>query len=72
MTNIITNMYSSYSLKYDGGNWILHQYAVLYIPLTTLIYWNNKMKKKNYHTIRTIPKSNIKIVERGKKDTPNT
>ena len=29
----------------------------------------NKMKKKKYHTVRTIPKSNIKMVERGKIDT---
>ena len=32
---------------------------------------NNKMKKK-YHTVGAIPKSNIKIVERRKVDTPNT
>ena len=25
-----------------------------------------------YHTVGTIPKSNIKIVERGNIDTPNT
>jgi len=30
------------------------------------------MKNKKYHTVGTIPKSNIKIVERGKIDTPNT
>jgi len=28
--------------------------------------------KKKYHTIGTIPKSNIKIVERGKIDIPDT
>jgi hypothetical protein len=28
--------------------------------------------KKKYHTDRTFPKSNIKIVERGKIDTPDT
>jgi hypothetical protein len=27
---------------------------------------------KIYHTVRTFPKSNRKIVERGKIDTPNT
>jgi len=32
----------------------------------------NKMKNKKYHTVGTIPKSNIKFVERGKIDTPNT
>jgi hypothetical protein len=32
---------------------------------------NNKREKKNT-TIGTIPNSNIKIVERGKIDTPNT
>ena len=30
-----------------------------------------KLKKK-YHTVGTVPKSNIKIIERGKIDTPNT
>ena len=29
-------------------------------------------KNKEYHIVRTTPKSNIKIVERGKIDTPNT
>ena len=35
--------------------------------------YTNKMKKKHtkYHTVRTIPKSNIKITERDKIDTPN-
>ena len=28
--------------------------------------------KKKYHTDRTFPKSNIKIVERDKMDTPDT
>jgi hypothetical protein len=31
-----------------------------------------KMKNKKYHTVGTIPKSNIIIVERGKIDTSNT
>ena len=30
------------------------------------------MKNKKYHTVGTIHKSDIKIVERGKMDTPNT
>ena len=30
------------------------------------------MKTKKYHTVRTVPKSNRKIAERGKIDTPNT
>ena len=30
------------------------------------------MKNKNYHTLVTIPKSSIKIIERGKIDTRNT
>jgi hypothetical protein len=30
------------------------------------------MKNKKYHTVGTIPKSDIKIVERSKMDTPNT
>ena len=31
-----------------------------------------KMKKIKCHTVGTFPKSNIKIVERGKIDTPDT
>jgi hypothetical protein len=30
------------------------------------------MKNKKYHTVRTGPKSNRKITERGQIDTPNT
>ena len=32
----------------------------------------NKMKKTKYHILRTIQKSNIKIVEKDKIDHPNT
>jgi len=30
----------------------------------------NKMKNKNYHNVGTVPKSNLKIVERDKVYTP--
>jgi hypothetical protein len=30
------------------------------------------MKNKKYHTVRTVPKSNRKIREKGKNDIPNT
>jgi hypothetical protein len=29
------------------------------------------MKSKKYHTVGTVPKSNIKILEKGKIDTSN-
>jgi hypothetical protein len=32
---------------------------------------NEHQMKKKYHNVRIIPKSNIKIVERVKIDTPN-
>ena len=32
----------------------------------------NKIKNKKYHTIRTILKSKVKIIERGTIYTPNT
>jgi hypothetical protein len=32
----------------------------------------NKMKNKKYHTVGKLPKSNIKIIERGKMDFSNT
>jgi hypothetical protein len=31
-----------------------------------------KMKRKKYHTVETVPKSNRKIVKRGKINNPNT
>ena len=31
-----------------------------------------RMKYKKYHSVGTIPKSNTKIIERDKIDTPNT
>ena len=43
-----------------------------YLPTPLYIHIpNNKMKYKKYHTIRAIPQSKIKIVERGKMDNPN-
>jgi hypothetical protein len=35
-------------------------------------YYSNKKKNKKYHTVGVIPKYNIKIVKRGKINTPNT
>jgi len=32
----------------------------------------DKMKNKKYHTVEILPKSNIKIVERGKTIPPST
>jgi len=34
-------------------------------------YFNNKVKSKQHHTVGTIPRSNIKIIERGEVDTTN-
>ena len=39
--------------------------------LHTKNLWTNKMENKIYHAVGTFPKSNRKIVERGKIDTPN-
>jgi hypothetical protein len=39
---------------------------------TLKVHGVNKMKNRKYHTVRTVPKSNIKIVEIGKFVTPNT
>jgi hypothetical protein len=38
----------------------------------TILNATNRMKNKTYHTVRTILKSNTKIVERGKICTANT
>jgi len=42
------------------------------IPIYLYMYPSNILKNENYHTVGTIPKSNRKIIERGKTDTPNT
>ena len=49
-------------------------YNIIYTKESLINYkiLMNKMKNKKYHTVETIPKLNIKIVERGKIDTPNT
>ena len=36
------------------------------------MYLGNKMKSQKQHIIRTAPKSNTNIVERGRIDTPDT
>jgi hypothetical protein len=47
--------------------------SILYITLyNNLLVLKNEMKYKKYHTVTTVTKSNCKMVERGKIDTPNT
>ena len=46
--------------------------AYLNAQFYLLIDSSIKMENKKYHTVGTIPKSNIKIVERGNIDTSNT
>ena len=36
---------------------------------TDLNQVNNKLKNQQYHSVRTVPKSNMNIVEKGKIDT---
>jgi hypothetical protein len=40
--------------------------------LENILVLYNKIKNKKYHTVGTVPKSNKKIVERGKIDTFST
>jgi len=55
----------------DG--WFILQIIELHpFCLTERCEVNNKMKNKQYHTVRTAPKYNSKIVERGKIGTPST
>jgi hypothetical protein len=46
-------------------------YFIFYSVLFCMLIMN-KIKIKKYHTVGTMTISNIKIVERGKFDTPNT
>ena len=79
--------YFQYCEYYNTGNTSIVNITILVIPVSRpavitisltfpkpieLKYYWNKMKSKKYHTVGTIPKSNIKIVKRGKIDTPNT
>ena len=41
-----------------------------YLYVTCCYIEYNKMKNKLYHTVGTVPKSNRKIIERGKMNTP--
>jgi hypothetical protein len=41
-------------------------------PWVQTLFFVNTMKKKKYHNVVIIPKSNTKVPERGKIDTPNT
>ena len=49
-------------------------YNIIYTKKSLINYkiLMNKMKNKKYQTVETILKLNIKIVERGKIDTPST
>jgi len=53
----------------DANNRSLSCIVHIHLQVT---HKDNKIKNKEYHTVGTIPKSNIKIVERGKIDTLNT
>ena len=41
-------------------------------PFSPILATNEMVKTKQYHTVGTIPKSNIKIIERGTKSIPLT
>jgi hypothetical protein len=53
--------------------WFSHSsiclFFLIFLIFKFALQWWIKMKKKKYHTVWTILKSNIKIVERGKVDT---
>ena len=58
-----------FSIQY----WLVQYLSILYITLyNNLLVLKNEMKYKKYHTVTTVTKSNCKMVERGKIDTPNT
>jgi len=42
------------------------------VSLIDFLLYIDKMINKNDHTVRTVPKGNRKIVERGNIDIPNT
>ena len=56
-------------------NMVLVDYIGIFLHVAILLatycrQWNEKQTIK-YHTVKTIPKSNIKFLERGTIDTPN-
>jgi hypothetical protein len=63
------DFYSASSLKQQSaGRHVAQHYHCTEVGILNSV--NNN--KKKYQTVETIPKSSIKIVERGKIDTPNT
>ena len=70
--NIYPEMTSQYLF---GKNMVLVDYIGIFLHVAILLatycrQWNEKQTIR-YHTVKTIPKSNIKILERGTIDTPN-
>ena len=73
---ILTHTISLWRLVQYGFSiqyWLVQYLSILYITLyNNLLVLKNEMKYKKYHTVTTVTKSNCKMVERGKIDTPNT
>ena len=63
---------STYANNYATGVGVLILDALHEITSTDFFFFSNNMKNKKYHTVRTVPKSNRKIREKGKNDIPNT
>ena len=55
-----------------GSQLIYNARQVTFDPSKHFFLFFNQMKNQKYYTIGTILKSNRKIVETGKIDTPNT
>jgi hypothetical protein len=64
---ILDKTKENHSISYDKS---LQGKCITVCGINKII--RNKMKNTKYLTVRTISKSNIKIVERIKYDTPNT
>jgi hypothetical protein len=45
--------------------------VLIMISLKVYLVYLTKNEEKKYNTVRTVPKSKIKIVERNRIDTPN-
>ena len=71
--NLLTIKYQMKSKKYNTVRTIQH-----WQNSPKIKYQNTTLSEQSldqiskYNTVRTVPRSNIKIVERGKIDTPNT
>ena len=72
MKNIVESCIQHHNPNRNPHFEIMAGRSYLRQEISIFFFFTNKMKNKKYHTVRTVPKFNWKIIVRDKIDTPNT